>query len=105
MKERKTWEEFKKTGLLWFINMILHTFGWAIFLIKNDNGEIIDVFPATTTFRGFSEDSNTRGYRAVTNYLAENADILLEDVKEEESENWPWDGDVKEKTITLLREI
>lgn len=97
MKERKTWEEFKKTGLLWFINMILHTFGWAIFLIKNDNGEIIDVFPATTTFRGFSEDSNTRGYRAVTNYLAENADILLEDVKEEESENWPWDGDVKKK--------
>lgn len=83
MKERKTWEEFKKTGLLWFINMILHTFGWAIFIIRDENGNILDVFPATTNFRGFDEEANTRGYRAVTNYLAENVDMLLEDVKEE----------------------
>lgn len=30
MIERKSWEEFRNAGLLWWINMILHTFGWAI---------------------------------------------------------------------------
>ena len=98
MKERKTWEEFKKTGLLWFINMILHAFGWAIFLIRDDNEDIIDAFPATTTFRGFEEESNTRGYRAVTNYLAENVDTLLEDVKEED-DHWPYGEEEKSNNV------
>ena len=35
--ERKEWNEFRQTGLLWFINSILHLFGWAIVLSYNDN--------------------------------------------------------------------
>lgn len=45
MIRKKTWEEFRDTGLFWFINMILHAFGWAIVLVKDD-GKIIDVYPA-----------------------------------------------------------
>jgi len=36
MIRKKTWEEFRDTGLFWFINMILHAFGWAIVLVKDD---------------------------------------------------------------------
>lgn len=32
MIQRRTWEEFKDNKLLWFINSILHLFGWAIVL-------------------------------------------------------------------------
>lgn len=28
--ERKTWNEFREAGMLWWINRILHTFGQAV---------------------------------------------------------------------------
>ena len=38
--KKTTWIEFKETGLLWWINMILHTFGWVIVLeIDKDTKE------------------------------------------------------------------
>ena len=57
---KKSWEEFRATGLLWFINTILHMFGWAI-VVNIEHGEIIDVYPARVEFRGFSESTNTKG--------------------------------------------
>jgi len=36
MVKKKTWKEFRETGLLWWINMVLHTFGWAIVIDIND---------------------------------------------------------------------
>ena len=39
MVKKKTWQEFRKTGLLWFINTILHAFGWAI-VVEVEKGEI-----------------------------------------------------------------
>lgn len=30
MINKKTWDEFRATGLLWLVNTILHVFGWAI---------------------------------------------------------------------------
>ena len=75
--EKKTWIEFKETGLLWWINMILHTFGWAIVLeIDNDTKELLDVYPARVKFRGFSEQCNTNGYQSISRYIAENAKEL-----------------------------
>ena len=35
MVNKKTWKEFQESGLFWWINMILHTFGWAI-VIEQD---------------------------------------------------------------------
>ena len=33
----KSWEEFRDSGFLWWVNMILHTFGWAI-TVKMEDG-------------------------------------------------------------------
>jgi hypothetical protein len=46
----RSWEEFRESGLLWWINMILHTFGWAIVLNINDDGEVLEVYPARIIF-------------------------------------------------------
>lgn len=82
MNERKkTWIEFRDSGLLWWINMILHTFGWAIIVVINDDEEAIDVYPARVDFRGFSETCNTKGYNRITQYMKNHVDELLEETK------------------------
>jgi hypothetical protein len=80
--EKKTWKEFQDTKLLWWINRILHTFGWAIVYIQDDNtGEILEVYPARVDFRGFDYDSEEAGFEGITKYMKENIDSLLLDVK------------------------
>lgn len=76
--EKKTWSEFRETGLVWFINSILHLFGWAI-VLRVDKGEILEVYPARVTFRGFSEDVTSEGYRKVTKWFTENAEDLYKE--------------------------
>lgn len=82
MIKQKTWEEFRECKLLWFINTILHTFGWAIAYDYAEDGTISDVYPARVRFRGFSEKINTDGYIGISEYLVENADELLKEAKE-----------------------
>ena len=81
MVEKKTWEEFRDAGFLWWINMILHTFGWAIVVDIDDNGEITDAYPARVKFRGFGEKNNTEGYIKVSQYMKENISDLLEEAE------------------------
>lgn len=81
MVEKKTWEEFRDTGFLWWINMILHTFGWSI-CVEMDDGEIINAYPARVRYRGFLEKNNTAGYIKVSKFMKENADVLLEESEE-----------------------
>lgn len=80
MVEKKTWKEFRDTGFLWWINMILHTFGWAI-CVDFDNGEVVDAYPARVKYRGFIENNNTAGYIKVSKYMKENASDLLEEAE------------------------
>ena len=80
MVNKKSWEDFKKSGLLWFVNMILHTFGWAIVYDIEDE-KITNVYPARVKFRGFPEQSNTEGYIKVSQYMKDNIDELLEESK------------------------
>jgi len=82
MVSKKTWEEFRNCGLLWWINIILHTFGWAIVVETKNDGTILDVYPARTKFRGFDEKSNTEGYQKVTNYLQQNIEELKKETLE-----------------------
>lgn len=79
MVEKKTWKEFRASGMLWWVNMILHTFGWAITVDIEDDGTISDAHPARVKFRGFSERVNTEGYQKVSQYMKDNADNLLEE--------------------------
>ncbi len=80
MVDRKTWEEFRKSGMLWWINMLLHTFGWAIVVQLSESGDIDEVYPARVKFRGFDSDNNDKGYIAVTKYLKDNIDELEEEL-------------------------
>jgi len=78
MVTRKTWSEFRATGLLFLINQLLHVFGWAICMdIEND--EIKDVFPARVKYRGFDEKSQEEQHIKIATYMAENAEILKQE--------------------------
>lgn len=82
MVKEKDWKEFRDSGMLWWVNMILHTFGWSLVCEINDDGEILNVYPARVKFRGFDEKSNTNGYIKVSKFMKENAEELLEESKD-----------------------
>ena len=79
MISKKSWKEFKESGLLWWINTILHTLGWAIVFEYDDNKNIVNVYPARVKFRGFDNETNTKGYISISNYINENSKDLLEE--------------------------
>lgn len=79
MIEAKTWDEFRESGLMWFVNNILHLFGWAIVVNVDDNNKCTNAYPARVKFRGFSEDINTEGYIKVSNYLKDNINDLAKE--------------------------
>lgn len=82
MVTEKSWEEFRNTGLLMFINQILHVFGWAICVdIENEN--VIKVFPARVKFRGFTEEVVTRNYIKISEWINNNSNELLKEAKDE----------------------
>lgn len=81
MTKRKSWDEFRNSGMLWWINMFLHTFGWAI-CTEIEDGKVVDAFPSRVKFRGFNEDNNTKGYIKVSQYMADNANDLLNEALE-----------------------
>ena len=82
MTDKKTWNEFRNSGLLWWINMILHTFGWAIVFDIDKENNIKEVYPARVKFRGFNEETNTKGYINVSKFLKDNSIELYEESKE-----------------------
>lgn len=80
---KKEWTEFRNAGLLWFVNTILHMFGWAICLeFDEENKQVIDAYPARVKFRGFTEELNTNGYIAVSQWMKDNAIDLLKEAKD-----------------------
>lgn len=82
MVTKKSWEEFRDSGLLWMINSTLHIFGWSIVIEIDGDGVIHSAYPARVKFRGFDNNSNTRGYIKVSEYLKENIDSLEKEAKE-----------------------
>ena len=82
MITRKTWGEFKTSGLLWFVNRALHVFGWAIVLVFDADGSVSDAYPARVKFRGFDESTETNGFTQLTRYMENNAEDLMADINE-----------------------
>ena len=81
MIDKRDWCEFKETGLLLFINQILHVFGWAIcYEIDEDN--ICNVYPARVKFRGFDNKNVSESYKNITEYLQYNIDDLVKESEE-----------------------
>ena len=70
MIEKKTWKEFRDCGMIWWINMIMHTFGWAIVVdVDSETGDVTNAYPARVKFRGFSENISTQGYQKVSKFI------------------------------------
>jgi hypothetical protein len=67
--KKMTWKELQDSGLLWWINRILHTFGVAIVISQNSDGTINEVYPAEVEYRGFSLESEERGYEKVDSFI------------------------------------
>lgn len=77
MGKKLTPTEFRRTGLLWYLNQQLHLFGLALVVqINDDKSE--ELYVQETDFRGFSVDANDTGYRRVTKYL----DSKIKNLKE-----------------------
>lgn len=90
MLDKKSWSEFRGTGLLWFINRTLHLFGWVIVCEVNKQGEVLAVYPARTNWRGFSREDEEEGYRLVSRFMKHHADQLYaqaSDGEEDEHES------------------
>jgi len=59
--KRETWKTFRDEGMLWWLNRILHTFGWSIVVEVNEEDEAVgDVYPARTTWLGFDAETNEK---------------------------------------------
>jgi hypothetical protein len=84
VKERKTWEEFKAAGLLWWVNRGLHLFGWAIVVEEIPGGSIGEVYPARVAWRGFMVGDEVAGFRKLTHHIEENAAELRKEVDEDD---------------------
>lgn len=76
-----SWKEFRDSGMLWWVNMILHTFGLAI-VYDVEDGEITNVYPARVKYRGFAEKNNTDGYIKISKYIKENAEELVREAQD-----------------------
>jgi len=83
MVRKETWETFRSSGMLWWINRLLHTFGWAIVTVVEEDGTVSDAYPARVKFRGFGRESEERGFKNVSLFMVEEADELLKEAEEE----------------------
>ncbi len=81
MTQERSWEEFRQAGLLWFVNRFLHIWGWALvaeFEVEDGQPKTLNrVYPARCAFRGFSEESEERGFTRLRNWMRANADDLV----------------------------
>ena len=81
MITKKSWKEFQETGLLLYINQVLHVFGWAIVFEQDENGNMINCYPARVKFRGFDNKNVIESYIKISKYINENSEELLEESK------------------------
>jgi hypothetical protein len=80
MNDYRTWEEFRNTGMLWFVNRLLHVMGWVIVTeFDPTNKKVVGVYPARTKFRGFTDEVEDEGFKRVAQYIADNAETLKEE--------------------------
>lgn len=87
MIERRTWKEFRESKLLWWANRLLQTFGWSLVCSMDDNGDIVDVYPARVKFRGYGEDVDNEGFIGLMDYVVIHAKEINLDITESGQDN------------------
>jgi len=83
MVKEKSWQEFRNTGLVLFINQILHVFGWALTFETDEKGNAIRCYPGRVKFRGFSNDLVDINYKKIAKYMHENSKELMKEAMED----------------------
>ena len=77
---RHSWDTFRSTGLLTFVNSFLHIFGWAICVEYDDETKkVIGAFPARVPYRGFSINGYEQAYCKVSQYMKKVSDNLIKE--------------------------
>jgi len=81
--ERRTWEEFRENGLLWWVNRALHVFGWAIIVVvdNEEEEEVSDIYPARVPYRGFPEKREEAGFRHLSAWMGKAWRALREEME------------------------
>jgi len=70
-EKRKMWNVFHDAGMLWWVNRILHTFGWAIVMaVDEDTDQIVACFPQRVNVLGFDDATNHRNLNAFRNAVS-----------------------------------
>lgn len=67
--EKRTWEEFFGSGTLWFVNRLLHVFGWTIVLEYDENNRCVDAYPARTRIIGLPLEQDLQCRKAFLQQL------------------------------------
>lgn len=60
-----SWAAFADSGMLWWVNRVLHPFGWVLvfeWVGPEASGEPAKVYPARTTCRGFTPEVDDAGF-------------------------------------------
>ena len=84
---KRSWDEFLKSGLLWWINRTLVLFGWVIVLevpLDANGAEVGSVnraYPARTRFRGFTDGEDPQ-FTQLTRHLYDEAPRLWHQVND-----------------------
>lgn len=78
------WQAFRDAGLLWFVNRILHVFGWVLVIQLEDDGTISDAWPARSKFRGFDIKSEEENFEKVARFLRDNGAELYDEAEYDE---------------------
>lgn len=73
---KRTWDDFRSTGLLFFINSILHVFGWAFVVEVDEAGKVTNTYPARVKYRGFDETTQTEEHIRIAGYLSQVSEEL-----------------------------
>ena len=68
---------FINTGLLWFVNRMLHAFGFAIAYDEDEaTGAVEGFYVCRTSFRGYEPEIEDEGYERVARYMRDKASEL-----------------------------
>jgi hypothetical protein len=73
-QEKSGWLEFRESGMLWWVNRIIHTFGWSITCNIDAAGNLLGVYPKKVSYRGFSETDEDEGFIKISKHMVDNVD-------------------------------
>lgn len=82
MIEQLPWDEFRDSGLLWFVNRTLHLFGRAICFEYDDAGRFKQVYYARCKFRSFDQKSEEKGFSNIYKFINNNISEIEKDLEE-----------------------